>query len=105
MSKHSNNSLFTFQSLEKLLPKSFFHEMSADIGSDGELRGKGSVFSTLLKEGKSNYPCCYTHENNCWNFSLEKLDVCSPKMAKTYLVIHMIPFLIYKRKQLRKAPI
>lgn len=31
--------------------------------------------------------------------------MCTPQFAKTYLIIHLIPFLLFKRKQLRKAPL
>lgn len=87
----SQDTLFTsFQSLEQLLPKSFFSKMVPDMGHDGEIAGKGSVFSTLLKEGnltpkfiannlpnlgKTNYSCSHTHDNSCWNQAIKKLDV------------------------------
>lgn len=112
-----SSSPMSWTAISNLLPKSFFSELVPDIGTDGEIRGKGSIFARKLIEskylaqnltnfvGKIDYDCKHCHENSCWNFAFEKLDICSPQFFKTYLIIHLIPFLLFKRKLLRKEPL
>ena len=90
--------------LNKLFPASFMSEIVPDVGSDGVMFGKGSKFAETLKSGEFNYDCSHCHQNSCWNFPLEKMDTCTPKFAKTYFVIHLIPLLLFKRKELRNKP-
>ena len=97
MSSHQT-SVLSWTALGKLFPKSFFYKITQDLGLDGEPFTKGSVFYKTLSESRINYDCKYAHDNSSWFFALEKMDICTPQFAKTYMVIHLIPFLLFKRK-------
>jgi hypothetical protein len=74
----SKPSVFSFTSLNSLFPKSFIYKMVADLGEDGVNQGRGSTFANKLANFEFDYDCRHCHDNSCWNFSLEKLDVCTP---------------------------
>ena len=99
-----SQSVLSWTVLNKLFPASLMREMVPDLGTDGLNHGRGSIFAEKLRQGDFDYDCSHVHKNSCWSFPLEKMDICTPKFAKTYFVIHLIPLLLFKRKELRNKP-
>lgn len=83
---------------KKIMPKShFFPQQLADTQQVAELFETSTPPSN---PDQTNMPCSNFHANSCTVASFERVIHCFPVFWKSYLIIHLIPLLLFKRKQL-----
>ena len=94
--KRSPQAQFIIDTLRKVLPDHHFSEME-------QLPEK--LKKEMLLECRLNFPFKYTHEHSPFvDFMARVVGRQMEFTWKVYLTIHIIPILIFKRKQLKKKP-